>query len=1001
MLRKRHKDSGKAQIAENDESIKEIIESGKCSYDPFQMAHDHIRLLVYVEKSSRLRFDSHTIKFTENETTDKLSFFPQKEDTRKIGDLIFGEAQHMIESGSFKMHHVGDKLMISRLFSLPREKDIGSANYNLESDVRSAVQMWDMFIKKDTNIQRHFSYFNTEPPEYLRKVSRARMSTMSRVPLKSDRYSISYGSTRRPGSSLKGLNVFRYTALAIIFDKELEEFVYNYLHFIDREMKDLQTSIFDALCNDKKMFHYKTAVASRKFRETLIEFNNAMRLNFLISAALKNPFFKNDTVIDNFIHDFNQMINIFETKESGYFLSKLISAVMMYHLTWVLSTNEVYAGKQESFWTLSEYYQNHSKPLLNALGCIGALSHTTRIVIVGENVKYISQLLHILSYFIHIDHMPSNPAAIDSQREPNYSTNRLWPFSRAEFMTKLANSNQNPMVEFNLHDENLTKISDRWQLGEFGAMFAQKEKLRQQKTDDTWTTKYDLTDSDNMHTLRHRAKSEPQQLQSVTSLEQEEPSVSSFRPRSSSNPISRFKLPKKKVFKKPEKKEKLIVQTEFTTPDGKLPYGFTMPTQNKKDKNRRRIQKYEASAVWKEHPNRKLHDWKNSKNVNTERNSRSAYDSALPSTSSDYTPSDNSRPLSPLRTLMSPSQESLGEYSGGEQSTSSSSLLYQYDSLTSYKPIRAKRRKSITSLARALARNCVYIHDPANPVEEEDLYEQFFERLLQVEFTMDDFGDELNDYTGSARTAVIKKLLGGILDKFNPAFILQGINALKVSADKINENVKNEVQHPESFYITVPKENEKKKSVNPRKVLKTAGSEKKEVDYIQMTSVIIVANIEDKKITIHSGDVHTYLEEEMTYPCDIVQTMLENFRDMYADKQYTNISMVSALREKMESLVRRASQLHHFIQSLNTSDDNVFIDILNKVSNEAHVKLIKELMQRHYHAQSFDEKSEVITEDEKIDASLLIKLLNCQYSDLRLLINICSVLSPLVRAAMS
>uniref|UniRef100_A0A914PXN4 Uncharacterized protein n=1 Tax=Panagrolaimus davidi TaxID=227884 RepID=A0A914PXN4_9BILA len=140
----------------------------------------------------------------------------------------------------------------------------------------------------------------------------------------------------------------------------------------------------------------------------------------------------------------------------------------------------------------------------------------------------------------------------------------------------------------------------------------------------------------------------------------------------------------------------------------------------------------------------------------------------------------------------------------------------------------------------------------------------------------------------------------------------------------------------------------------------------------------------------------------MAYPCDIVQTMLENLRDMYSDKQYTNVSILSALREKMESLVRRASQLHHFIQSLNTSDDNVFIDILNKVSNEAHVKLIKELMQRHYHAQTFDEKNEIINdEDEKVDASLLIKLLNCQYSDLRLLINICSVLSPLVRAAMS
>lgn len=37
------------------------------------MAHDHIRILVYVEKSSRLRFDSDTIRFADNETPDKLT----------------------------------------------------------------------------------------------------------------------------------------------------------------------------------------------------------------------------------------------------------------------------------------------------------------------------------------------------------------------------------------------------------------------------------------------------------------------------------------------------------------------------------------------------------------------------------------------------------------------------------------------------------------------------------------------------------------------------------------------------------------------------------------------------------------------------------------------------------------------------------------------------------------------------------------------------------------
>lgn len=59
------------------------------------------------------------------------------------------------------------------------------------------------------------------------------------------------------------------------------------------------------------------------------------------------------------------------------------------------------------------------------------------------------------------------------------------------------------MVEFNLHDENLAKIADRWQLGELGAMFAQKEKLRQKRTRDLWNIRYDLTDTDNVFKEAH------------------------------------------------------------------------------------------------------------------------------------------------------------------------------------------------------------------------------------------------------------------------------------------------------------------------------------------------------------------------------------------------------------------------------------------------------------------------------------------------------------------
>ena len=50
----------------------------------------------------------------------------------------------------------------------------------------------------------------------------------------------------------------------------------------------------------------------------------------------------------------------------------------------------------------------------------------------------------------------------------------------------------------------------------------------------------------------------------------------------------------------------------------------------------------------------------------------------------------------------------------------------------------------------------------------------------------------------------------------------------------------------------MPKENEK--VLNPRKPTATHGSEKKEMEYIQMTSVIILADLDEQKITVCFGN---------------------------------------------------------------------------------------------------------------------------------------------------
>lgn len=140
-------------------------------------------------------------------------------------------------------------------------------NLNIECEVRSAVQLWNSYLNCATALQStaKSDYFDTEPPEYIRRISKSQKLMSSRIPMRSTDCTVSYGDSFRLGSIVKGLNAIRLIAVAVLLDTEFTDFVIDDIHFIDRELRNLQHRLFEAFCGNKQDFHLNTAIVCHSF----------------------------------------------------------------------------------------------------------------------------------------------------------------------------------------------------------------------------------------------------------------------------------------------------------------------------------------------------------------------------------------------------------------------------------------------------------------------------------------------------------------------------------------------------------------------------------------------------------------------------------------------------------------------------------------------------------------------------------------------------------------
>lgn len=122
---------------------------------------------------------------------------------------------------------------------------------------------------------------------------------------------------------------------------------------------------------------------------------------------------------NKFMQLFTTLVDKFENKDTHFFVSTVISAVLTYHLAWVPTvtptggaTSKKYMDKHSAKWLDALAKTHPYNPLWAQLGdlygSIGNPLRLSRTIVTGKKSDLVSKLLHILSYFIRCSEVHEN-----------------------------------------------------------------------------------------------------------------------------------------------------------------------------------------------------------------------------------------------------------------------------------------------------------------------------------------------------------------------------------------------------------------------------------------------------------------------------------------------------------------------------------------------------------------------------------------------------------------
>ncbi|XP_023218344.1 folliculin-interacting protein 2-like [Centruroides sculpturatus] len=188
------------------------------------------------------------------------------------------------------------------------------------------------------------------------------------------------------------------------------EFFFSHVTIIEGHVLRLKNSISKAYLN-RKMSVILTCEGIKKFHRSLQDLYTAPRLSSPFWLTRMLPEMNHRHLCYKFISQFVLLLDKYERKETNFFVSTLLSAVLTHHLAWVptVTPSDVLAEDIGNHKNVAQWLEMLAKshpynPLWMQLGdmygCLGFPNKLARTIVTGTNCDTINSFLFILSYFI-------------------------------------------------------------------------------------------------------------------------------------------------------------------------------------------------------------------------------------------------------------------------------------------------------------------------------------------------------------------------------------------------------------------------------------------------------------------------------------------------------------------------------------------------------------------------------------------------------------------------
>lgn len=368
------------------------------------------------------------------------------------GEMIFGTAPLAYKGMNTKVHHYkrdkNPQIVISKLFTLNNYQSSSShhtsdsirrASFSsINSDRSTASFLANSSLGEDNTSEQssdddHYSHSYYQPVFVSTKRSRKFAQTnmenglFNPTPLPTARISAIENPVRQTSRSVK-------FAVAIIITLEeknetLYDFIFSHFALIENRLHQLQAVAFKQLYQYFK-HHPSPQLQPRKRSSTIFLSPNAFQNDaFLIDASsqFKKAFFdlyttpriqqplwlnmstfpqKKSEYDASLIKELMRLIHQFDNKAHHYFISTMLTGVLMHHLSWVHTVSPPEAdqhigchhGNYDPLWAqLSDLY-----------GYVGTPSRITRTIVVGLRPSVVRRILYILTYFIRCNEVYEN-----------------------------------------------------------------------------------------------------------------------------------------------------------------------------------------------------------------------------------------------------------------------------------------------------------------------------------------------------------------------------------------------------------------------------------------------------------------------------------------------------------------------------------------------------------------------------------------------------------------